>query len=57
MEILRDVQNYQENLKTQFQRNAILYSGQTNDFKVGDSVWVFSSKKVPNKPGKVTMYG
>ena len=40
--------------EAQFQCNARLYSGQADEFKVGDLVWCFSSRKVPKKPGKIT---
>ena len=37
-----------------FKRNARLYSGNANTFKVDDLVWVYSKRKVPNKPTKIT---
>ena len=37
-----------------FKRNARLYTGTANTFKVDDLVWVFSKRKVPNKPTKIT---
>ena len=37
-----------------FKRNARLYAGNANTFKVDDLVWVYSKRKVPNKPTKIT---
>ena len=37
-----------------FQRNAKLYAGNANNFQVDDLVWVFSKRKVPGKPTKIT---
>ncbi len=37
-----------------FRRNARLYTGNTEDFKVDDLVWVFSKRKVTGKPTKIT---
>ena len=37
-----------------FKRNARLYSGNTEEFNVGDLVWVFSKRKVEGKPMKIT---
>ena len=37
-----------------FRRNAKLYSGSTEDYAIGDLVWVFSKRKVEGKPMKVT---
>ena len=37
-----------------FRRNARLYAGNANTFKVDDLVWVYSKRKVPNKPTKIT---
>ena len=39
--------------EAQFQCNARIYSGQADEFKVGDLVWCFGSRKVPKKPGKI----
>ena len=37
-----------------FKRNARLYAGNTNTFKMDDLVWVYSKRKVPGKPTKIT---
>ena len=37
-----------------FRRNARLYTGNTEEFKVDDLVWVFSKRKVTGKPTKIT---
>ena len=37
-----------------FKRNARLYAGNANTFKLDDLVWVYSKRKVPNKPNKIT---
>ena len=37
-----------------FQRNAKLYAGNANNFQVDDLVWVFSKRKIPGKPTKIT---
>ena len=37
-----------------FQRNARLYTGNANNFQIDDLVWVFSKRKIPGKPNKIT---
>ena len=37
-----------------FKRNARLYAGNTNTFKMDDLVWIYSKRKVPGKPTKIT---
>ena len=37
-----------------FKRNALLYAGNANKFQVNDLVWIYSKRKVPNKPTKIT---
>ena len=37
-----------------FKRNARLYAGNANTFQVNDLVWIYSKRKVPNKPTKIT---
>ena len=37
-----------------FRRNARLYTGNTEEFQIGDLVWVFSKKQVTGKPNKIT---
>ena len=37
-----------------FKRNARLYAGNANTFNVDDLIWVYSKRKVPNKPTKIT---
>ena len=36
-----------------FKRNARLYAGNANKFQVNDLVWIYSKRKVPNKPTKI----
>ena len=42
------------NQKGMFERNAKLYTGNLDKFKIDDIVWYFCSVKVPNKPTKIT---
>ena len=42
------------NTEASFARNAKLYSGTTHGYKVGDQVWLFSKRKVKDKPQKLT---
>ena len=37
-----------------FKRNARLYAGNANTYSVDDLIWVYSKRKVPNKPTKIT---
>jgi deoxyuridine 5'-triphosphate nucleotidohydrolase len=42
------------NTETTFARNARLYVGSAAEYKVNDLVWLFSKRKVPGKPLKIT---
>lgn len=37
-----------------FKRNARLYSGKSEEYAIGDLVWVYSKRKVEGKPPKIT---
>jgi dUTPase len=44
----------QKNSQARFRRNARGYSGKENKYEEGDLVWVFTKRKVPGKPTKIT---
>ena len=44
----------QKHTEATFRRNARLYAGKTNVYQVDDLIWVFSKRKVPGKPNKIT---
>ena len=44
----------QKHTEATFRRNAKLYAGKANVYQVDDLIWVFSKRKVPGKPNKIT---